>query len=358
MMPAADSWRQSDRRFVVTGSARPRDIRDLMDRPFFALGKTPRQEPIHHRCGYSEVHVVSSGDGGLATLMDADVLLWLAGQLRGALNEGQWISRHVRFTPWQLFQDLGWDAGAHQYRRLRGALARLAATTVVTNIRNGLDWRDRPFAWVSDVRISRNVGVALTLPDWFLAAVSEPTRVLTVHPTYFHMGSGIGRWLYRFVRRRVGRQKGRWLFDFTELHGRSGTLMQRYDFVLALGKIVRAQSLPGYHLSTCLRHGTDYLRIQATTPSTGSVEKPVESLVATTVEKHVGTDTVVSLGRSKNHYVNHCSRRKYESRNFLTYKYNTLCSSSGGIFRDNSDPAGQVKKEAREAVVDRGAGVP
>ncbi|AHI26375.1 replication initiator protein A [Acetobacter lovaniensis] len=358
MMPASETWRQPDRRFVVSGPASPRDIRDLMDRPFFALGKMPRHEPIRHRSGYSEVHVVSSGDAGLATLMDADVLLWLAGQLRGALNEGQWISRHVRFTPWRLFQDLGWDAGAHQYRRLRGALARLAVTTVMTNIRNGPDWRDRPFAWVSDVRVSRDDGVALTLPEWFLAAVTEPTRVLTVHPAYFHMGSGIGRWLYRFARRRVGRQKGRWLFDFTELHGRSGTLMQRYDFVLALGKIVRVQSLPGYHLSTCLRHGTDYLRIEATTPPTGPVEKPVEPLVATTVEKHVGTDTVVSLGRSKNHYVNHCSRRKTASRNFLTYKYNTICSSTKGIFRDNFDPSGHGKKEAREAVADRGAGVP
>ncbi len=51
MMPAADSWRQPDRRFVVTGAARPRDVRDLMGRPFFRWGKRRVSSPSITRRG-------------------------------------------------------------------------------------------------------------------------------------------------------------------------------------------------------------------------------------------------------------------------------------------------------------------
>ncbi|WP_264812603.1 replication initiator protein A, partial [Gluconacetobacter sacchari] len=106
-MGGDERWREPDRRFVISGPARPRDLRDLMERPFFALGKIPRYAPIHYRAGYTEVHVIPDGATGMATIWDADVLIWLAGQIVDALNHGLWVSRHVRFTPWRLFADLG-----------------------------------------------------------------------------------------------------------------------------------------------------------------------------------------------------------------------------------------------------------
>ena len=42
---------------VVTGDAPPRDQRDLMERPFFSLGKRPRLKPILYRTADVEVQV-------------------------------------------------------------------------------------------------------------------------------------------------------------------------------------------------------------------------------------------------------------------------------------------------------------
>ena len=45
--PTEDSERSRLDPFVVaTGDAPPRDQRDLMERPFFSLAKTPRTKPI------------------------------------------------------------------------------------------------------------------------------------------------------------------------------------------------------------------------------------------------------------------------------------------------------------------------
>ncbi|BCI66360.1 hypothetical protein AAJCM20276_09840 [Acetobacter aceti] len=103
MMPVADSWRQPDRRFVITGSARPRDIRDLMGCTFFSLGHMARLEPLRYRSRQMEIVVEAAAPLGMATIRDADVLLWLTGQIVDTLNHDLWVSRHVRFTPWRLF---------------------------------------------------------------------------------------------------------------------------------------------------------------------------------------------------------------------------------------------------------------
>ncbi len=43
---------------VATGDASPRDQRDLMERPFFSLSKTPRVKPILYKAADVEVQVL------------------------------------------------------------------------------------------------------------------------------------------------------------------------------------------------------------------------------------------------------------------------------------------------------------
>lgn len=357
-MAAYESWREPDRRFVVSGPARPRDLRDLMERPFFALGKIPRQAPIHYRAGYTEVHVIPDGATGMATIWDADVLIWLAGQIVDALNHGLWVSRHVRFTPWRLFADLGWADGAHQYRRFHGALARLAATTVTTTIRNGPNWQEKPFTWVSDVRVSSDDGVALTLPEWFLDTIAEPTRVLTVDPAYFRLRGGVERWLYRIARKHVGRQRGQWLFDTAFLYSKSGSLMQRGDFALALRKIAGNPAFPRYRFAVVVSRGVEYLRIETTAQSTGPVDKPVRCPVAINVDNTVGLRDGIPLDRSENPHITSCRVTEFNGRNLVhNLKSLNRCRESRFFAHRASDRTGKRKK-AQEAVADRGAGIP
>jgi plasmid replication initiation protein len=67
---------------VATGDAAPRDQRDLMERPFFSLAKTPRTRPILYKAADVEVQVLAVPEHGMATIWDADVLIWAASQIR------------------------------------------------------------------------------------------------------------------------------------------------------------------------------------------------------------------------------------------------------------------------------------
>ena len=53
---------------VATGDAPPRDQRDLMERPFFSLAKTPRTKPILYKAADIEVQVFGMPEHGMATI--------------------------------------------------------------------------------------------------------------------------------------------------------------------------------------------------------------------------------------------------------------------------------------------------
>ncbi|EGG78581.1 replication initiator protein A [Gluconacetobacter entanii] len=357
MMPAADSWRQPDRRFVVTGAARPRDVRDLMGRPFFPLGKTPRVIPVDYEARHASVTVSAPDGSGMATIWDADVLLWLTGQIVDALNHDLWVSRHVRFTPWRLFQDLGWATGANEYRRLHGALGRLAATTVATNIRNGADWREKPFTWISDVRISREDGVALTLADWLMEAACDRSRVLSVDPAYFRLGGGLERWLYRLARRHAGRQKEGWCFDLADLHARSGSLTRRRDFAAKIRAIALARTVPGYTFRVISGGKLGVLCAAPTSQSTGTVDNDVKPVVGPAAHHIVGP----LADSSSDHWRKTAQPIGFEGGiGLLTYITYIITYYVGDSGLSDTFPIAPVRreKEAREAVADRMVGVP
>lgn len=96
---------------VTTGDASPRDQRDLMERPFFSLAKTPRTKPILYKAVDVEVQVFGMPEHGMATIWDADVLIWAASQIVEAENHGLATSRFFRFTPYQLLRAIGRPTG-------------------------------------------------------------------------------------------------------------------------------------------------------------------------------------------------------------------------------------------------------
>lgn len=71
---------------VASGDAPPRDQRDLMERPSFSLAKRPRTTPILYRAADVEVQVFAMPEHGMATIWDADVLIWAASQIVAAEN--------------------------------------------------------------------------------------------------------------------------------------------------------------------------------------------------------------------------------------------------------------------------------
>ena len=268
---------------IATGDASPRDQRDLMERPFFSLAKSKRTTPILYEAGGTRVEVFAVPEHGMATIWDADVLIWAASQIVEAENLGLKTSRFLRFTPYQLLMAVGRQTGARDYKLLKGALTRLQSTVIRTTIRHGEHWRRHQFSWINEweectTLDGRVEGMEFVLPDWFYRGVIDRTLVLTIDRAYFRLTGGIERWLYRVARKHAGRQKQGWLFDIPHLHEKSGSLVRISDFALQIRRIVAHQPLPGYRLRIEREGRRELLRILPAPLSTGAVDNVVEAL--------------------------------------------------------------------------------
>jgi plasmid replication initiation protein len=265
--------------FVVScDDASPRDQRDLMERPFFSLSKGRRTAPILYKAGGVEVEVRGFPEHGMATIWDADLLIWAASQLVEAADAGRPTSRFFRFTPYQLLVSIGRGPGQRQYALLKQALQRLQSTVVTTNIRQGPNWRRQQFSWINEWeelvdRAGRCHGMELVLPEWFYRSVLDRSLVLAIDPAYFRLTGGIERWLYRVARKHAGRQPQGWRFEFRHLHAKSGSLARFSDFALDLRRIAARQRLPGYRLRVIRTEAGELMEMRPLHLSPGTVDR-------------------------------------------------------------------------------------
>lgn len=238
---------------ALAGDVPPRDQRDLMERPFFSLAKAKRTQPILYKAGNTEVQVYAMPEHGMATIWDADLLIWAGSHIVEALDRGLPTSRFFRFTPYQLLTAIGRATGNRDYKLLKGALTRLQSTVIRTTIRQGEHWRRQQFSWINEweeltTRAGRCEGMEFVLPDWFYHGVVDRRFVLTIDSAYFALTGGIERWLYRVARKHAGRQPEGWRFDLRTLHAKSASQARFSDFALDVRRLIARQPLPGYSL--------------------------------------------------------------------------------------------------------------
>lgn len=249
----------------IPGDIAPRDAQDLMAWPFFSLAKSKRVTPIDFHMGDTWIVVEATPEHGMATIWDADVLIWAASQIVEARDAGRPTSRLMASTPHEILTFIGRGTGGDNYDRLKAALDRLQSTTIATSIRQPLQRRRHRFSWINEWKerldgSGRPLGIEMIIPDWFYAGVLDQALVLTIDRAYFHLTGGIERWLYRIVRKHGGRQPGGWSFDLAHLHLKSGVLSPLKRFSFELRAIVRRQPLPGYRLALEREFGRDRLR--------------------------------------------------------------------------------------------------
>jgi plasmid replication initiation protein len=250
-MPAQSE--QLDLFRALPGDMAPRDAQDLMAHPFFSLAKSRRTVPIDFRSGEVTVRVEGTLEHGIATIWDADILIWAASQIVEARDAGIPTSRLMRATPYEILRFIGRGTSLRDYQRLKAALDRLQSTSVATSIRETTGRRLHRFSWINEWKElaaphGRPLGIELILPDWFYSGVLDQALVLTIDPAYFRLTGGIERWLFRLVRKHGGKQEDGWQFDFRHLYRKSGSTARYSDFALDLRALVARQSLPGYRL--------------------------------------------------------------------------------------------------------------
>lgn len=235
-----------------------RDQRETMERPFFSLSKRKRISPIEYRSpdGSVWVKVEAVPAYGMATIWDADILIWAASTLvemreRGVAD----LPRTLRFHPYNLLKAIERDVGGDQYKRLREALERLKSTVISTNIRGDKKTRRAMFGWLDDWSeeiddaTQQTREMTITLSNWMYKGIVMQGGVLSVHPDYFLLTGGLERCLYRIARKHAGMQPLGWTCTVATLYDKTGSESASKEFTRMLRKITTANSLPEYHLT-------------------------------------------------------------------------------------------------------------
>src|SRR5712691_12842173 len=106
--------------FIAPPSDLPaRDQQDLMERPFFSLSKNKRITPIEYEVGGNYICVSANEKYGMATIWDADILIWAASQITEALSRGMQTSRWFHAVPYDLLTFIRRGTSGAQYDRLK-----------------------------------------------------------------------------------------------------------------------------------------------------------------------------------------------------------------------------------------------
>jgi plasmid replication initiation protein len=235
-----------------------RDQREMMERPFFSLAKSKRIKPIDYRSpdGKLFVHVSANPDYGMATIWDADILIYcasiLADMQRRGIND---VPRKLTLMPYDLLRGIGRPTTGRAYELLGQALDRLVATTVKTNIR-AENRREATFSWIDgwnqlvDERTERSRGMTLELSNWFYEGVLMTGGVLSIDRAYFDITGGRERWLYKVARKHAG-GAGDVSFSISmpTLFEKSGAEGEYRRFKFEIAKIAERNELPGYTLA-------------------------------------------------------------------------------------------------------------
>lgn len=237
-----------------------KDQQDLMQYPFFSLSKSKRTTPIDFDNGKVQITVTSSDRYGIASIFDADILIYIASQLMEAHNKGLPTSRVIKVSKYDILEFVGKATGGKSYIQLKNALRRLKATMVETTIRPEDGSKgDRVFGWIEDFtaieKNGRPVALSITIPQWFYNGVVDRQLVLTMNRKYFEIEGGLERFLYRIARKVAG-TSNELKMKLDTVRKRSGTTRKPGAFRKLVENIMIKQSLPEYWIFLVKRQAT------------------------------------------------------------------------------------------------------
>lgn len=241
-----------------------RDSRSVMDVAVFRLSKRDRRAGEVIRYELPDGHVeVSSGPAGMASVWDYDLVLMAVSHLTESMNryrEGKGDKPGRVFRPHvaDVLKFCRRADGGKQKDNLIDTCIRLNTTHVaMQRTRKAKNGRmvtiSEGEALISRYKIVKNQSgrpeyIEIELADWMHREITEGKNpdVLTVHPDYFLIDPGIGRFIYRLARRVAGKGEAQWLFK--TIYERSGSTGELKKFCFTVRKLIGANDLPEYDL--------------------------------------------------------------------------------------------------------------
>lgn len=241
-----------------------RDSRSIMDVAVFRLSKRDRRAGDVIRYELTDGYVeVSAGPAGMASVWDYDLVLMAVSHLTECMNryrdgKGEKPGRVFRPHVADVLKFCRRADGGKQKDDLVETCIRLNTTHVamqrIKKAKNGrLVTISEGEALINRYKVVKNESgrpeyIEIELADWMYREITEGKNpdVLTVHPDYFLIDPGIGRFLYRLARRAAGKTEAKW--SFRTLYERSGSAGTFKEFCRILRRLIEANDLPEYSI--------------------------------------------------------------------------------------------------------------
>jgi len=235
-----------------------RDLPDLMEFPFFSLEKKKRLKPIIYERKNIKISIHGLHDYGIATIWDADFLIWVASQINMAREKGKTPTREILINPYTYLMQTGKISSTYcsgkLYGDLKMALTRLKGTLILTNLVSGGSKKTETWSWIQDWKViedettGKMKGILIILAEWIFDRVIKDLSLLSICPEYFKLTSGIDRWLYKIARKHCGNQDV-FTIGVDTLYEKypPGREFRKYKFELKA--TVKANRIPEYDLS-------------------------------------------------------------------------------------------------------------
>lgn len=242
-----------------------RDSRHIMDVAPFRLSKDQKRAGEVIRYELSDGYVeVKAGPDGMASVWDYDIVLMVVSHMTEAMNryrdgKGEKPGRTFKPHVSDILKFARRGDGTRQLAEIEAALDRLKGTTI-KSVRerkgaNGKMMREveaegliSRYKVLSRTDTGRISAVEIEAPQWIYQEIVDGKQpdVLSVHPDYFLIAPGIGRFVYRLARRAAGKGTAKW--SFRTIYERSGSTGTFKKFCQNLRRIVESNDLPEYEL--------------------------------------------------------------------------------------------------------------
>jgi hypothetical protein len=223
-----------------------------MEHPVFSLSKKADHRVLMYEYNGISIKIKPSYTG-LATILDKDVLLYLASSLMNAKNYGEKISKTVRFTSYDYLIATNKGTGGFQYKQLQEGLERLKGTVIQTNIKTNRVEVIEEFGLIDKWKIVKEdnkgkaVAIEVTLSDWFFNSILGDS-VLSIDKDYFSLRKPTERRLYELARKHCGNQVA-WKIKLENLKVKIGVTSQIKTLRFNINKIASTNHLPEYNIS-------------------------------------------------------------------------------------------------------------
>jgi len=224
--------------------AAPKSDTASMRYPMFSLSTKP-DHTVREYAQKDKWVKVSPSPVGLATVHDRDVLIYCISQCMAALNQGEKISKTMRFKAIDLLIVTNRETSGAGYKLLQTALKRLQGTQIETNITTGGKEQWDVFSFIDKARTvkenrdGRMLEIEITLSDWVFNAIeAKGDEILTISRDYFRLRKPLERRLYEIARKHCGTANNSWPFKLATLHERTGSQSSFREFKRMLRAII------------------------------------------------------------------------------------------------------------------------